>query len=200
MPYTVEEAFQVLQRYGITDNIEVIRRWLRQGRLKGIPPKKRRDGWRIEEEDLRSFLISKAPGLIDVIHAAGNSNDLYTIKVVNEKVDEKALEEAKEEARAQLWWELVQKFIFEDYVEIGKQTVTDLLKARRYDRLYQKKILDQFFQDVEKGRKKRVYYLHGYFPYKGQRLALHEDYSLIEEKVAARMIEVIQQDLRNGMR
>ena len=36
--FNVNEAFQLLQKNKITTNEESVRRWLRQGVIKGIPP------------------------------------------------------------------------------------------------------------------------------------------------------------------
>lgn len=58
----LNEAFEILRREGITSNIESVRRWIRQGKLKATLPSKR-DGYRINEEDLKSFIFFKKPHL-----------------------------------------------------------------------------------------------------------------------------------------
>jgi FtsZ-binding cell division protein ZapB len=89
--YTVEEAFERLKQYGITENIEVVRRWLRQGKLRGIKPEKRRDGWRIPKENLDAFILERVPGLNQVINATKIVKEqpdiINTTNVVNEEIE-----------------------------------------------------------------------------------------------------------------
>ena len=49
--YTVQEVANRLKA-----NPETVRRWLRQGKLKGIMPGGQKLGYRIRESDLRKFL------------------------------------------------------------------------------------------------------------------------------------------------
>ncbi|WP_267900376.1 hypothetical protein [Lentibacillus cibarius] len=42
--YNVEDAFSLLKTYKITTHMESVRRWLREGTIKGIPPKSRKEG------------------------------------------------------------------------------------------------------------------------------------------------------------
>ena len=48
---TVEE---IAQRLGA--NVETVRRWLRQGRLRGVRPGGTKLGWRVSERELARFL------------------------------------------------------------------------------------------------------------------------------------------------
>lgn len=49
--YTVQEVADQLKA-----NPETVRRWLRQGKLKGVMPGGQKLGYRIRESDLRRFL------------------------------------------------------------------------------------------------------------------------------------------------
>ncbi len=55
---TVKEALCVLDDHYITSSEQMIRRWLRQGKLKGIRSQNRKDGWRICEKELYRFMES----------------------------------------------------------------------------------------------------------------------------------------------
>ncbi|MGM1361133.1 hypothetical protein ACS2B2_25755 [Bacillus cereus group sp. BceL297] len=68
MALTVKEAFEVLRKYGITKNEEIVRRWLRNGKLKGIAPApdNPRGGWTIEIEELQAFIDKRTPKIVKV--------------------------------------------------------------------------------------------------------------------------------------
>lgn len=55
MNYTVTEALERLNEEGITKSEQVVRRWLRSGKLKGEQIS-RKKGWQIEKEDLEAFI------------------------------------------------------------------------------------------------------------------------------------------------
>lgn len=56
---TVEEAFHILQREGITNSIQMVRRWLRECKIKGICTPNRKEGWRIPKHELNVFIESR---------------------------------------------------------------------------------------------------------------------------------------------
>ena len=56
---TVEEAFHILQQEGITHSIQMVRRWLRKGKMKGISSPNRKEGWHIPKHELAMFIESK---------------------------------------------------------------------------------------------------------------------------------------------
>jgi predicted site-specific integrase-resolvase len=60
---TVSEALERLKAAGITDSIQVLRKWIRDGELKAIPPEKgrRKDGYRIPIEELEQFIAQRNP-------------------------------------------------------------------------------------------------------------------------------------------
>lgn len=55
MRYTVTEALEQLKAEGITKSEQVVRRWLRSGKLKGEQAS-RKKGWEIKQEDLDAFI------------------------------------------------------------------------------------------------------------------------------------------------
>lgn len=55
---TVKDATGFLNDHHITSSEQMVRRWLRQGKIKGIPSENRKIGWRICTRDLISFMES----------------------------------------------------------------------------------------------------------------------------------------------
>lgn len=91
--YGVNEVYKILKQNKITSNIESVRRWLREGTIKGIAPRSRKEGWKVTEDALNDFLATRLPN---------TTNDVLI----------------KEEARAEMWYELARKNIWEGYIEI----------------------------------------------------------------------------------
>jgi len=58
---TVNEVLDLFKSQGITDSAQVIRRWLREGKLKGIPPENRKAGWMIPQEEVDRFIAERNP-------------------------------------------------------------------------------------------------------------------------------------------
>lgn len=59
--YTVNEALQELQAKGITDSIQMVRRWLREGVIQGERSGDRKTGWRIHPSELARFIAARHP-------------------------------------------------------------------------------------------------------------------------------------------
>lgn len=60
--YTVIEALQELQAKGITDSIQMVRRWLREGVIQGERSGDRKTGWQIHPDELARFIAARHPG------------------------------------------------------------------------------------------------------------------------------------------
>lgn len=58
MNLTVKEAFEILEQAGITKNKESIRNWIRNGKIKA-QLLSRKEGYRIETDDLLDFMETK---------------------------------------------------------------------------------------------------------------------------------------------
>lgn len=54
----VSEAFKILSSFGITSNIESLRRWIRLGELKAVKTSNRKE-YIIDENDLNLFIEKK---------------------------------------------------------------------------------------------------------------------------------------------
>ena len=98
--YTVQEALAILKQYHITSHEESIRRWLREGQIKGQRGS-RKKGWVIPQEELWNFIRGRVPS-----HVIPENNTT--------NVELKDPDQIKESAREEMWWVLVHKHIFED--------------------------------------------------------------------------------------
>jgi DNA adenine methylase len=58
---TVQQALDRLKSAGITDSAQILRRWLRNGVIKGIPAESKRTGWHISEEEINRFIRERNP-------------------------------------------------------------------------------------------------------------------------------------------
>lgn len=56
---TTEQVLKRLSEEGITENIQMVRRWIRQGDLPAKAPAKRKDGYLVAESDLAAFIEKK---------------------------------------------------------------------------------------------------------------------------------------------
>lgn len=57
---TTEQVLERLADAGVTENIQMVRRWIRQGDLPAKAPAKRKDGYLVTEADLAAFIAKKS--------------------------------------------------------------------------------------------------------------------------------------------
>ena len=173
--YSVQEAFQKLRALKITSNEESVRRWLRTGNLKGYQQSKKQ-GWRITEADLQHFIDQRLP----VFHERQEQSVNTTIV-------------AKEEAiREQMWFEIVQRNIFEGYVEVKKSRLKDCIEHKGYSNEFFIYCWNQLTQKNRNHAVPRVPYLLDAFLYDSQRIKMDNNYELLEEKVLFALIEYLR--------
>ena len=79
--YSVTDTFKVLKKHGIVSNIEVVRRWLRQGKLEGIAPATRREGWRVSQSALDSFIAAHS---INTTNLIALKKELHQLRSAND--------------------------------------------------------------------------------------------------------------------
>lgn len=65
--YNVHQALKILQEYYITDSIQMVTRWIREGKIKAERSANRKEGWRIRHDDLFEFIEEHRPGLPEVM-------------------------------------------------------------------------------------------------------------------------------------
>ena len=172
--YNVEEALHVFTRYKITSNKETIRRWLRGGILKGIPPASRKEGWMIQEDDLFAFIDRRVP-------------DKQTMELFNATSDVKEMNE--DEIRAAMWWEIVRKNIFEDFINVKKHRVRECIEHDRHSKKFEGYVWEEVIKNKGGYATPRVPYLLDAFLFGRERIPMDQNYDNVEDKILFALIE-----------
>ena len=176
--YSVDEAFELLKSYKITTHKESVRRWLRDGVIKGIAPSSRKDGWRISKEALDDFIQERLP-------------EFFTTNVVKENNTTNVVK-ARERIRAEMWNELVNKNIWEGYVEIKKSRISECIQHRHYSKELAETVWQRCVANSQAYSKPRVSYLLEAFGFEGKRLLLDKNFESLEEQVIFSIIEHVR--------
>lgn len=156
---TVERAFQVLQKNGIVNNIEVLRRWLRQDKLKGIAPTSRKEGWRVEQTVLDAFIADQ---LAIMQNKAANA-------IQNEVVvlDENVIIDA---ARAEMWYQITSKNFWQGHYTITQKQVKDAIEHRGYSNNLSNEVWERLKANSPSYKQPRVNYLLDACSFEGKRI------------------------------
>ncbi|CDO05227.1 Helix-turn-helix domain protein [Oceanobacillus picturae] len=174
--YTVDQALELLKKYKITTHKESLRRWLRNGRIKGISPTSRKEGWRINEEDLWRFIQSQLPEDINL-----NQN---TTNVVKES-------ENKESVRAEMWWEIVSQNVFQGFVDVKKKQIWECIEHNGHSKEFGEYVWAEL-QDISWYAQPRIPYLLDACLFDGKRIKLDDTYGSLEEQIFFPVIEEIR--------
>lgn len=172
--YSVEEALQLFTRYKITSHKESIRRWLRSGILQGIPPISRKEGWMIQEDHLFTFIESRVPDK----ETMESFNTINVAKDVNE-----------EEIRATMWWEIVRKNIFENFIEVKKTRIRECIEHDRHSKAFETYVWDEILKNKGGYASPRIPYLLGAFLFGGERIPMDQNYDNVEDKIFFALVE-----------
>ena len=173
--YTVDEAFEILAEKKITSSKEIVRRWLRNGTLKGIKPSSRKEGWRIPEESLEVFIEERLASFATAV------------------VSEEAKERLREEGRAQMWYKIAASGIREGYIEVTRGKFNRCIEHWRFE----KEFADYAWNRIQgyypyNKTKPRIYYLGGAAEFHGDRVLFDENFEDLEEKILFAVIEHIR--------
>ena len=162
--HTVDSAFEKLKRLKITTSKESVRRWLRDGTIKGIQPRSKKIGWTITEESLNQFIADRLP-----------------------ETEPKETSINVESAREEMWWQLVRKFIFEGEVQIKKSRVKECVDHNKHT----KEFFTYAWNEINKNKNRtpRVYYLLDHCLFDGRRIAFKKEYEGLEEQIIFAVIE-----------
>ncbi|MFK3939789.1 hypothetical protein ACI2JA_19965 [Alkalihalobacillus sp. NPDC078783] len=178
--YTTEEAYEQLKALKITSNIESVRRWLRTGTIKAKAPSTKKEGWRIPRESLEVFIRTRLPDM------------------ANEPTKEQQTE-IEENAREKMWWEIVQKNVFDDRIEIKKSRVKECIAHHRRDSAPLLEKIWNIVKDHNMGyRYPCVLVLLDAFLFKGERVMLDQNFEDKEEQVLFALIEHCRQEIVNS--
>lgn len=181
--YNVDEAFEVLKTNKITTNKESVRRWLRQGVIKGIAPTSRKEGWTIPENDLHEFMQQRLPDSYTTM-IAKEVNENNTINVV--------IDEIKEKIREEMWLELAKKNIWEGFVELKKARLHECIQHRHYSVDLENEVWQRCIANSKAYKKPRVSYLLEAFGFEGKRLLLDKNFEDQEEQIIFAIIEYVR--------
>ena len=182
--YTVNETFDVLKANKITSNIESVRRWLRQGEIEGIAPTSRKEGWKVTHEALERFLAERLPEK-SVQYPFEDEEKSNTTNVVIDR----------EDIRAQMWYEITSKNIWEGYVPIKRSMLKQAAEHRYYTPALIEKVWDRCVANSSAYKQPRVSYLLDAFSFEGERVLMDKSFASIEEQIVYALIEHIKQDL-----
>ncbi|QWC25138.1 hypothetical protein KJK41_22175 (plasmid) [Bacillus haikouensis] len=180
--YNVDEAFEVLKANKLTTHKESVRRWLRQGLIKGTPPTSRKEGWKISAESLNEFMKKRLP-------------EIPTKDVVKEKPEvyvSKSVQEIEEDVRASIWFELANKHIWEGFIEIKKTRIRECIKHRRYSSKLEEAVWKACLENSRAYSKPRVFYLLGAFGFDRERILMDTNFGDIEEQIIFPIIEYVR--------
>ncbi|MFZ0369232.1 MAG: hypothetical protein WAM07_06510 [Halobacillus sp.] len=179
--YTVDQALEKLKQYKITTHKESLRRWLRNGTIKGVEPATRKDGWRINKDDLWSFIEERT-----LINEMQESN---TTNVAKE-------DDVREFYRAEMWWEIARKNMFEGSVEVKKTDVRSCIKQKNYSEKFEIYIWNRITEHTWQATP-RIFYLHDAFLFSSQRIKMDTNYKERKEQILFALIEYLR---NNGIK
>lgn len=183
--YTVHETFDVLKANKITSNIESVRRWLRQGEIEGVAPTSRKEGWKVTHKALARFLAERLPDGMTFTRENEPTND---VKENNEIIV--ALDE--EEIRANMWFEVTGKNIWEGYVQVKKSTLKQAAEHRQYAPALVEKVWERCVANSSSYKQPRVNYLLEAFSFEGQRLKLDTTFISKEEQIIYALFDYVK--------
>jgi|SRR5699024_366618 len=172
--YNVDEAFKLLKEYKITTNKESVRRWLRQGDIKGVAPTSRKEGWLIPQKNLFEFIHDRLPN--SVYLSDNTTNDANRV-------------DNKEAIRTEMWWELAKKFIFEGYIEPKKAQIKECIQHNGQPKELEFYVWNTVSEHKMGYAKPHIPYLLDAFLFNGKRIKLDQRYELFEEKILYALIE-----------
>ncbi|MBT2736612.1 helix-turn-helix domain-containing protein [Bacillus sp. ISL-7] len=181
--YSVDEAFDLLKINKITTNKESVRRWLRQGAIKGIAPASRKEGWKIPENILQEFIQQRLPEIY-ITNVVKETNEINTKNVVNVEI--------KEQIRTEMWQELAKKYIWEGYIYVKKSLIRKCIQHRRYSKALEEKVWKACEANSKAYRKPRISYLLEAFAFEGKRLLMDKNFESLEEQIIFPVIEYIR--------
>lgn len=183
--YNVDQAFEILKANKITSNKESVRRWLRTGEIKGIPPVSKKEGWKLTEEELQAFIQKRLPEFYTTNVAKETNRNNTTIVVKKEMIDS---------IRSEMWRELMKKNIYEGYIEVKKSLIRECLEHRNYSKKLEE-IVWKACENNSRGYKKpRIKYLLEAFSFDRKRMLLDKNFETLEEQIIFPVIEYVRKN------
>lgn len=192
--YTINQAFEILAAYRVTTHKETVRNWIRKGIIQAEPLESRKKGYRISEESLRMFLSSRLPegwerfGPLteDMEQPVGGDNGDVP------RYTEQEVEAIKEQVREEMWFKLMDKFIFERYFVLKKSDIKAAIQHRRHSKEFGDFVWERCSKHKLGFATPRVLYLFGYFQFEGERIPFDRDFGELDEQIIYALIERIR--------
>lgn len=185
--YTVQEVFEVLQTNKITSHIESVRRWLRQGKIEGVAPVRKKDGWKVTQSALDRFLAERLPeNLI-------TTNDVKENNETNVVID-------RESIRAEMWYQITSKNIWEGYIPIKRSLLKEAAEHRYYTPELVEKVWERCVANSSTYKQPRISYLLDAFSFEGERVLLDKNFTSLEEQIVYALIEHVKAKLHQARR
>lgn len=190
--YTIYEIFDVLKAYKITSNIESVRRWLRQGKIEGIAPTSRKEGWKVTQKALDRFLAERLP---DGMTFHCTDTPITPNATNNVKEDIKTIVVLKEEEiRANMWVQITRKNIWEGYIQIKKAALKQAAEHRHYSPALIEEVWARCIANSSAFKQPRIAYLLDAFSFEGQRLKFDTAFESKEEQVIYAICEYVKKN------
>lgn len=103
----MHQSLNILKKYYITDSMQMVTRWIRQGKIRGERSENRRDGYSISHVDLFEFIEEERPGLSSIMAIYEEYQEKEVPKEITAKIynrfddcidnNEESLQEKEEE-------------------------------------------------------------------------------------------------------
>ncbi|RFU71448.1 hypothetical protein D0469_01715 [Peribacillus saganii] len=81
----VHEALRILNEHYVTHSIQTVTRWIREGKIIAERTENRKDGWRIDEDDLYEFITDVHPGAVQLIQYYKETNKIVELGEIPHK-------------------------------------------------------------------------------------------------------------------
>lgn len=78
-----EQALNIFKECYLTDSVQTLRKWIREGRIAATGSQFRQGGYKIKAEDLKEFIEEERPGLLEILHVYHKANNNLPIKVTS---------------------------------------------------------------------------------------------------------------------
>lgn len=115
--YSLEEALIILTEENITKSSQVLRRWLRDGKIEGATIHSKKEGWLIPKDSLLSFVAK--------------NKKKKTIKIENQVDFQKGYEKAWEEISKRDRYLLSQRIVYEEDYYIYRADFLEIAERRQ---------------------------------------------------------------------
>ncbi|MCT4783109.1 hypothetical protein, partial [Exiguobacterium himgiriensis] len=181
---------------------ETVRNWVRKGVIQAEPLESRKKGYRISEEALEQFIKERMPEGWELYLESVTGEARNVVKNEEEasyhvEVDVEAI---KERAREEMWYELLGKFVFEDYFVLKKSEVKAAVEHMRYSKEFEAEVWERCSKHTWGHATPRVPYLLDYFMFEGDRIPFNKDFGGRDEQIIHALIEKIRLDKVNRKR